>query len=149
MNYRNSVVRSVGLGLVVALAGWAQLPRPFYAWWNSPVRADLNLTPNQKKQIRATITGYHERLVELRADIERAETDLEYQFNQQPVDTQKANEAIGRLAAARAELTKTLSQMSLRLRTVLTHEQWRELQSRRPGRGGGPSEQTEQQQQQK
>ena len=120
--------------------GFAQLPKPFYAWWSSPVARDLNLTPEQQKEIRFTIRDYRAHLVDLRAQIERAEADLEYQFNQSSVNAQKANEAIDRLAAARSDLTKTLSQMSLKLRAVLTQEQWQELQRRRP-RGGAPNPQ--------
>jgi hypothetical protein len=49
------------------------------------------------------------------------------------VDQAKANQAIERLIAARTDLTRTLSQMSLRLRTVLTEQQWHDLQRLRPG----------------
>jgi len=105
---------------------------------------DLNLSLEQKQQIRSTVKDYRPHLVELRAEVERAEGDLEYQFNQQPVDSRKANEAIDRLAAARSDLTRTLSQMSLKLRTVLTQQQWQELQRRRPVKGAnGPVQQPE------
>ena len=113
----------------------AQLPKPFYAWWSNPVVVrDLNLKPAQKREIREAVVGYREHLVYLRGEIERAENDLELQFNQQPVDARKTNEAIERLAGARGELTRTLSQMSLKLRMVLTQEQWQDLQRRRPGK---------------
>jgi Spy/CpxP family protein refolding chaperone len=126
------------LALLFSAAALAQLPKGFYAWWGSPVVRDLNLSDQQRRQIRLTVRDYHPHLVELRAEVERAEGDLQYQFNQQPVDTRKANEAIDRLAAARSDLTRTLSQMSLKLRTVLTQQQWQELQRRRPVRGEGP-----------
>lgn len=116
-------------------AAFAQLPRPFYAWWSSPVAKDLNLTQSQRQEIRLSIRGYRDHLIQLRASIDKAETDLEYQFSLQPVDNQKANEAIERLASARANLTRTLSQMSLKLRSVLTQQQWQELQRRRPNKG--------------
>jgi Spy/CpxP family protein refolding chaperone len=132
------------LALVFASSASAQLPKGFYAWWGSPVVRDLNLSLEQKQQIRSTVKDYRPHLVELRAEVERAEGDLEYQFNQQPVDSRKANEAIDRLAAARSDLTRTLSQMSLKLRTVLTQQQWQELQRRRPVKGAnGPVQQPE------
>jgi Spy/CpxP family protein refolding chaperone len=129
---------AVRLGLPVllfAVSASAQLPKGFYAWWSTPVARDLNLSGEQRQQIRATVRDYRPHLVELRAEVERAESELEYQFNQQPVDARKANEAIDRLAAARSDLTRTLSQMSLQLRTVLTQQQWQELQRRRPLKG--------------
>ena len=128
-------MRPIVILVVFSMSLAAQLPKPFYAWWSSPVVKDLNLNPGQRVQIRTTIRDYRGRLLDLRGQIEASERDLEYQFNQQPVDTAKANEAIERLAGARAELTRTLSQMSLKLRAVLTQQQWQELQSRRPLKG--------------
>lgn len=142
MPLAKSILRFTLLGLTTFAMAFAQLPRPFYAWWSSPVAKDLNLTPSQRQQIRGTIRGYHDQLVRLRSEIEKAEADLEYQFSLQPVDNQKANEAIERLSSARGELTRTLSQMSLKLRAALTQQQWQELQRRRPtqGRPQAPTE---------
>jgi Spy/CpxP family protein refolding chaperone len=120
--------------LLFAATAYAQMPRSLYPWWSKPVAQELNLSIEQKRQVRQTIKEYRPRLVELRASVDRAEADLETQFNQQPVDARKANDAIERLASARADLTRTLSQMSLKLRTVLTEPQWEELQRRRPER---------------
>lgn len=121
--------------LLMATAASAQLPKGTYAWWSSPVVQNLNLSDEQKKQIRQTIQDYRPRLLELRAAIERAETELEREFNQPTVDTHRATESIDRFASARGDLTRTLSQMSLKLRTVLKPEQWDELQRKRPVRG--------------
>lgn len=130
-----TLARVVSLALVCAALACAQLPRSFYQWWNSPVRKDLNLSLEQERHIRTTIQTYRGHLIDLRGEIEKAEGDLEFQFEQEPVDLKKAHEAIARLATARGELTKTLSEMSLQLRTVLTQQQWQELQKRRPTNG--------------
>lgn len=114
--------------LACSSAARAQLPRPTFAWWSSPIAQDLKLSEEQRRQIRQTIKDYRPRLMELRASLERAESDLEAEFNQPSVDTRKANDAIDRFASARGDLTRTLSQMSLKLRTVLKPEQWEELQ---------------------
>ena len=127
--------RACLFAVLFAGAAFAQLPRNFYAWWSSPVVKDLNLSDLQKRHIRSTITDYRGRLTELRGNLEKAENDLEFQFNQEPVDMMKASDVIDRLANARRELTRTLSEMSLRLRTILSEDQWRELQKRRPVRG--------------
>jgi len=95
----------------------------------------LNLTNVQRQQIRATVIEYRPHLIDIRAEVSKAEIDLEAQFDHEPVDQAKANQAIERLIAARADLTRTLSQMSLKLRTVLTEQQWRDLQRLRPGQG--------------
>ncbi len=123
--------------VLAATTGFAQLPKGTYAWWSSPVAQDLKLSDEQRKQIRQTIKQYRPRLLELRAEVERAETDLDREFNQPAVDSRRASETIDRFASARGDLTRTLSQMSLKLRTVLKPEQWDELQRKRPARGQG------------
>jgi Spy/CpxP family protein refolding chaperone len=112
----------------------AQLPKRFYAWWSSPVAENLNLSVEQQRHVRNTLKEYRPHLQDIRTAVDAAEQDVEEQFNADPVDPQRVDKAIERLIAARAELTRTLTQLSLKLRTVLTHQQWEELQSRRPGK---------------
>jgi Spy/CpxP family protein refolding chaperone len=114
-------------------------------WWNSPLVESLDLSQTQRTDIRNTVREYRGRLVDLRDAVQKADNDLRAAFAESPVDQSKANEAIDRLASARADMTRTLSQMTLRLRTILTDEQWQELQRRyqerrrgRMGRGRGP-----------
>jgi len=86
------------------------------AWWNSPLVQNLDLSEA----------------------VQRADGDLEIALGESSLDQRKANEAIEHLASARGELTRTLSQMTLRLRTILTNEQWQELQNRQAERRAGP-----------
>jgi len=125
------------LAVALLLAGplWAQMPKGIYAWWGNRVNLEaLNLTLDQRRQVQATVREYRPHLIDVRAAVTKAEEDLAVEFNKDPVDTQRANQAIERLIAARSDLTRTLSQMSLKLRAVLTNEQWQELQRRRPNR---------------
>ena len=127
---RNAILLALMLGGTL----FAQMPRSLYAWWSKPViTRQLNLTNGQRQQIRATVLQYRPHLIDVRAEISKAEIDLEAQFEHDPVDQAKANQAIERLIAARSDLTRTLSQLSLKLRTVLTEQQWRDLQRLRPG----------------
>ena len=117
------------------------------AWWNGPLVQTLDLSEAQKKDIRVTVREYRGHLLDLREAVQRTDSDLETLLNSSPVDQRKAGEAIDRLASARAELTRTLSQMTLRLRGILTDEQWQQLQQRASerrtaiegGRRGGPN----------
>jgi Spy/CpxP family protein refolding chaperone len=113
----------------------AQGGRSLFPWWDNPLAQDLNLTDAQRNQIRTVVKDYRNRLVDERAAVEKAEGELEDVFSEDSVDQRRATEAIERLTAARGELTKSLAQMSLRMRTVLTAQQWQDLQ-RRQGRGG-------------
>ncbi len=76
--------------------------------------------------------------MDLREAVQRADSDLQIALDQSPLDQRKANEAIEHLATARGELTRTISQMTLRLRTILTNEQWQELQRRQAQRRAAP-----------
>jgi Spy/CpxP family protein refolding chaperone len=122
------------IALLLSGSLFAQMPKSLYAWWSKPVIAkQLNLTNVQRQQIRSTVIQYRPRLIDIRAEVNKAEIDLQAQFDHDPVDQAQANQAIERLIAARTDLTRTLSQMSLKLRTVLTEQQWRDLQRLRPG----------------
>ncbi len=138
--------------LLMAPAAMAQLPRGMFAWWDTPVARDLNLSEDQMRQIRGVVRDHRSRLIDQRAALDKAEGEIDDLFNEETVDQKRAAEAIERLAAARAEMTRSVTQMSLRLRSILTPGQWRELQRRRPmnqepgfrpnrgpmGQGGGP-----------
>src|SRR5579872_4594981 len=108
------------------------------AWWNSPIVQNMDLSETQRKDIRGTVRQYRGHLMDLREAVQRADGDLEIALNESPLDQRKANDAIDRLATARGELTRTLSQMTLRLRTILTNEQWQELQRRTAERRAVP-----------
>jgi Spy/CpxP family protein refolding chaperone len=113
-------------------------PRP---WWDGEVARDLNLSDAQMKQIRSTQKEFRPRMMELRNNVNQAEMDVDAAFNEDPVDQAKANDAINRLAAAHSEVTKAVSQMDLKLRMILTPQQWQDLKSKqhRPWPGGpGP-----------
>ncbi|MBL0158471.1 MAG: periplasmic heavy metal sensor [Bryobacterales bacterium] len=124
------------LALLVCLLGvplLAQPPRGFFPWWDSPVAKDLNLSEDQTKQIRTVVREYRSKLIDQRAAVEKAEGEFEDQFNDELFDQRRAGDALERLITARGDMTRSLSQMSLRLRAVLTADQYKELQKRRPG----------------
>jgi Spy/CpxP family protein refolding chaperone len=122
----------------------AQMPRGIWAWWSRPqVARDLNLSVEQRQQIRSTVQQYRPHLLEVRAAVNQAEQALADQFNSNPVDQAKTSAAIDRLVDARSDLTRTLTQLSLKLRLILTEQQWLELQRRRPVRGEEPAPSSE------
>lgn len=110
----------------------AQMPRGFYPWWDSPVAKDLNLSEDQNRQIRDIVHEYRTKLIDQRASLEKAEVELQDIFNDDNLDQRRGNEAIERLITARGDITRSLSQMSLRLRVILTADQYHELMRRRP-----------------
>jgi Spy/CpxP family protein refolding chaperone len=118
-------------------------------WWDRPIARDLGLSDEQNKQIHEVVRASRNRLIELRGAVQSAEGELRDEMNDEKVDSSKAEAAIEKVVAARADLTRAVSLMSLKLRIILTAAQWQELQKRqarpaggpgmrRPGRGGAP-----------
>lgn len=131
--------RSLPLALVLFLAPalWAQPPIP---WWENPVGNGLTLTDSQRERINTIVADFRDRLDQDRKEAERAERELESVFNAERIDWPRGRQVIDQLAKARSALTQDLALMTLRLRAVLTYDQWRTLQARgltNPGREGG------------
>jgi Spy/CpxP family protein refolding chaperone len=121
--------RLIGLLIFTAAFAMAQAPDAF-PWWDRPIAKNLNLSPEQQKQIQATVREYRDRLIELRANVQKAEARLQDEMNEDQVNEARANDAIEKVVAARSEMLRSVSQMSLKLRTVLTPEQWQRLRMR-------------------
>ena len=114
---------------------WGQAMDDF-AWWDSPIAQDLNLTPDQHNQIKATVREFRDRLIEQRAAVQKAEAHLADMMDESQVNEGKTKDTIDRLVSARGDLMRSVSQMSLKLRMVLTPQQWQELRRRRSQPGG-------------
>jgi len=130
------------LGILLSGVLFAQTPPGFFNWWDSPIANDLNLSEDQKKQIRSIVQEYRDRLIDQRAALQKAEAQFADLFAEESPNPVRVDQVIEQLVAARTELTRTMSRMTLRLRAVLTPQQFQELQKRRPrmmqGPGPGP-----------
>jgi Spy/CpxP family protein refolding chaperone len=101
-------------------------------WWDRPVVQTLRLSAEQREQIRAIIRDSRDRLIQLRAAVQSAEAALADEFAEETINKSKADMAIDKVVTARAELMRAVSQMSLKLRQVLTYRQWQRLAKRNP-----------------
>ncbi len=104
--------RLIGLMLLTVALACAQEPEMF-AWWDRPIARNLNLSPEQEQQIRAAVREYRDRLIEQRAAVQIAEGNLRDLMNEDQVNEPKTREAIDKVVAARGELMRTVSQMTL------------------------------------
>jgi Spy/CpxP family protein refolding chaperone len=100
------------------------------AWWENPVANGLTLTETQKDRIGHIVRDHKDRLATDRQEVDRAERELEGVFNADTIDFQKGKLVTDQLVKARSELTQDMVRMTLRLRAVLTPEQWKTLQDR-------------------
>lgn len=124
---------SILIALVLAaVPAVGQMPRGTFNWWDSPVAKDLNLTEDQQRQIRSIVRESRIKLIDQRAAVEKAEAEFEDVVNEESFDQRRAGDVLEHLVTARADLMRGFSQMSLRLRALLTPDQFRELQKRRP-----------------
>ena len=121
---------------MIAIAAAMAFPQSpgMHPWWDGPVAKDLGLSDDQTQQIRATVRESRNLMIQFRAAVETAEGELKDEMNNVPVDLGKANDAIEKVIRARSDLMRAVSQMSLKLRTILTASQWQELQRREPQR---------------
>jgi len=101
--------------------------RAEFPWWNSPVVADIGLSQEQTTRIRTIVRSYRNRLFDARNNVQKAEAALEDVMNDDHVAPEAVKPLIDHLANARAESTKTVLEMNIELRSVLTLDQWRIL----------------------
>ncbi len=103
-------------------------------WWENPLinNPALNLTDAQRKQMQTVTRDFRTRQVDARAATDKAEGDLQDAFNDGTSDERRINDLIDRVVKARGEMLKLVTQMSWKLRTNLTADQWQQLQRQRP-----------------
>lgn len=112
--------RSLGVG-----SAWGQ-------WWNHPhVIEKLKLTDEQRKTMDAVLLEHRKRLIDLRANVQKGELDLEPLMNADQPNEAKLLAQIDLVAQSRAELEKANARFLLALRNKITLEQWKQLQELR------------------
>lgn len=148
--------RVVFLTMTAALAGISpafadELDVPPGRWWDRPAVVQLlGLSAEQQGTIE-TITLTHARtMVDLKAGVEKAALELRAAAEAEPFAAERVREAFGAFLTARTRLETERFEMILRIREVLSREQWGQLrrlaeEARRRrveggerGPGGGP-----------
>ena len=103
-------------------------------WWHNPeVAQRLGLSADQQQKMDDIFQQHRLRLIDLNASLERAETMLEPLMESDRPDEAKILAQADRVADARAELEKANTRLLVAIRLVLTPDQWKKLQSERPG----------------
>ncbi len=134
-------------------AATAQMPEvPPGKWWKKPaIVRSLSLTPEQQDKLDAILAKNRRSFIDLKADVEKKQLDVEELMAKKDSDPAKVGAAIDAAEQARAKLRKAVSLMVLDMRNVLTDAQWKMVVERReqwreerrelfrrgrPGRGG-------------
>lgn len=105
-------------------------------WWrNSDVASKLNLSADQIKEIERTYLDHRLKLIDLQADLEKQELQLDPLLDADQPDESQVGAQIDRITAARGHLEKENAMMMLAIRRKLTVNQWKQLQAMRHGPG--------------
>ena len=120
-------------------------PGPFGRWWNNPRMVEkLKLTDDQRKAFDQILLEHKEKLIDLRANLEKAELPMHALMDAEQPDEAKILAQIDKTVQARAELEKANARFLLALRAKLTPEQWKQMKEMReshpPMGEGGPGE---------
>lgn len=106
-------------------------------WWNNPkVTERLKLTDEQRKDMDQILLQHRENLIDMRANVEKAELAMEPLVGADQPNEQAILAQIDKIAQARAELEKANARFLLALRAKLTPEQFQALKTWRDERGG-------------
>ncbi len=117
------------LAVGLALAAPARLPscrrrRPG-KWWKRPrVVQLLKLTPEQQAKLEEIFARNRRAFIDLKADVEKSQIDVEELVAKKDADPKKVSAAIDALEQARSKLRKSVAMMFLDQKAVLTDQQW-------------------------
>ncbi len=163
MRCRVAAVPLLLAGALLAPAARAQMPEvPLGKWWKRPkVVQELGITAEQQEKLDEIFAKHRREFVDLKADVEKKQLDVEDLMRRKDSDPKKVTAAIDTVEASRARLRKAVALMVLDMRGVLSAEQWkmvvekreqwrqerreqfrergREFGTRRPAGGGPPS----------
>ena len=104
-------------------------------WWNDPALVEkLRLSDDQRKGMDEILLAHREKLVDMRASVEKAELEMEPLMQDDQPNESKILAQIDKVAQARAELEKANARFLLAIRAKLSPDQWKELQSARAER---------------
>ncbi len=109
-------------------------------WWtNQQLAQAIGLTDDQKQKMEDVFQKNRLSLIDLSAALEKQEALLEPLLQADRLDEAKVLAQVDKVAAARADLEKGNARMLVGVRAILTPEQWKKLQTERPGAAGGGS----------
>src|SRR3569833_2149338 len=109
----------------------------FGRWWNNQkIVEKLKLTDDQRKAMDDIFQKHRERLVDLRANVEKAEIEMEPMVRADQPNESAVLGQIDKVAQARAELEKANARFLFALRAKLTPDQWKQVQDFRHNHEG-------------
>jgi protein CpxP len=107
-------------------------------WWNNPRMIDrLKLADDQRKGMDAILLQHREKLIDLRANLEKAELAMQPLMGADTPNESAITAQIDKVVQARADLERANARFLLAIRQKLTADQWKQIQTIQPDRGFG------------
>ena len=98
-------------------------------WWEDPRFASrVGLSEEQQVQIREIIFAHARRMIDLKADVDKAGLDLASSVDQREFDPAPVRAAYSVFQTARQKLENERFEMLLEVRQILTYEQWQRIE---------------------
>jgi Spy/CpxP family protein refolding chaperone len=108
------------------------------AWWkNSKLAEKLNLTDSQIKQLEDTFYQHRLKLVDIGANMEKADMKLQQMLDADTVDESAVNAQVDQVLAARGQMEREFTTMNLNFRRILSPDQWKQLRAMHGDGGPG------------
>lgn len=102
-------------------------------WWKDQhLVEDLGLQQAQLDQVERLFLDHRKATIDLRADIEKKELDLEELMASDSLEEGRISAQVDQVDAARSRLHKSEVMFTLNIRRILTAEQWKKFQTSRP-----------------
>jgi Spy/CpxP family protein refolding chaperone len=144
---KNVLIIIVFLAVVAPLAA-NDFDLPPGKWWEDQrLVSRIGLTEEQQEHIRDVVFTHARRMIDLKADVDKAGLDLASSVDQEVFDPEPVRAAYAVFQTARQKLENERFEMLLEVRLVLTYEQWQKIEEikrrmkqnrseRRPGAQG-------------
>lgn len=106
-------------------------------WWANPrIIAALKITDEQRKGMDEILYAHREKLIDLQADLEKANLAMEPLMNADEPNQAAIEAEIDKVVGARAALEKANADFLLDIRMKLTPDQWKQVKAFRADGGG-------------
>jgi Spy/CpxP family protein refolding chaperone len=122
------ILCAAALAALLAAPAVLAVGMPDGKWWKNPgVAAELGLSPDQSTEIEKVFVRSRPKLIDLKADLEKKQFDLEVAMDDKTADRSAVEKKIEAVEIARAALQKTRALMILDMKQVLKPDQWERL----------------------
>jgi Spy/CpxP family protein refolding chaperone len=128
-------MRTVGVFAILTLALGALaadfMDLPPGRWWkNSDVIRELNLTPDQQKKLDDIMFIQMDKMIDLRAALDKEELKLKMLLDAPQIVEKQVLDQVDRVLAARDRMHRLRAEMFVKVRTLLTPDQWERMKAK-------------------